>query len=100
MNKVEQVTSYIENEIKSERFTNNQKIMSIREACDFFNVSKNTIVEAYDRLVALGYLKSKPGSGYFVNNHPKKHDSSKKPLIYFTSSGCCVIIIRTTKSIS
>lgn len=68
MNKVEQVVSFFEEAIKSEKFSHNQKVMSIRDACAFFSFSKNTIVEAYDRLVALGYLKAKPGAGYFVSN--------------------------------
>lgn len=29
-------------------------------------VSKNTLAEAYDRLVALGHLEARPGSGYYV----------------------------------
>lgn len=67
MNKVEQVVRFFEEAIKSEKLSHNQKIMSIRDACNFFAFSKNTIVEAYDRLVALGYLKAKPGAGYFIN---------------------------------
>lgn len=78
LNKVEQVVNFFEDAIKSEKYTHQQKIMSIRDACQFFNVSKNTIVEAYDRLVALGYLKSKPGAGYFINTSLRRNAQKKE----------------------
>lgn len=77
MNKVNQLVNFFENAIKQEQLKPNQKLMSIRVACDFFKVSKNTVVDAYDRLVALGIIRAKPGSGYFVN-YPVKLISSKK----------------------
>ncbi|NOL48689.1 PLP-dependent aminotransferase family protein [Pelistega europaea] len=67
MNKVNQLVNFFEDAIKQERFKPNQKLMSIRAASDFFNVSKNTVVDAYDRLVSSGVIRAKPGSGYFVN---------------------------------
>lgn len=43
-----------------------QRVASLRVASQEYGVSKNTIVEAYDRLVALGALKSRVGSGFYV----------------------------------
>ncbi|KAA3652477.1 MAG: PLP-dependent aminotransferase family protein [Proteobacteria bacterium] len=43
-----------------------EKLLSVRAAASEHGVSKNTVCEAYDRLVALGLLQSKQGSGYFV----------------------------------
>jgi DNA-binding transcriptional regulator YhcF (GntR family) len=42
------------------------KIPSIRNFAKTHQVSVFTVVEAYDRLVAQGYLVSRPHSGFFV----------------------------------
>src|SRR3954468_13552186 len=42
------------------------KIPSIRQFAKTHQVSVFTVVEAYDRLVAQGYLVSRPHSGFFV----------------------------------
>src|ERR1700712_2561802 len=42
------------------------KIPSIRQFAKTHRVSVFTVVEAYDRLVAQGYLVSRPHSGFFV----------------------------------
>ncbi len=39
---------------------------SIRAAASLYSVSKNTVAEAYERLVAMGYLESRRGSGFYV----------------------------------
>lgn len=43
------------------------RLRSIREAASDEGVSRNTMVEAYDRLVALGCVQARRGSGYFVS---------------------------------
>ncbi|NPD69862.1 PLP-dependent aminotransferase family protein (plasmid) [Lichenicola cladoniae] len=43
-----------------------ERIASVRQAAVDHAVSKNTVAEAYDRLVGLGHLEARPGSGYFV----------------------------------
>lgn len=80
MSKVKEIFEYFETEIKSNRLKPRQRLMSIRAASQYFDVSKNTIVEAYDRLMASGYLKSKPGSGFFVNPSLKKSSPAKDQL--------------------
>ena len=42
------------------------KVPSIRQFAHAHEVSVFTVVEAFDRLVALGYLVSRPHSGFFV----------------------------------
>ena len=42
------------------------RIPSIRQFAKTHQVSVFTVVEAYDRLVAQGYLVSRPHSGFFV----------------------------------
>lgn len=42
------------------------RLPSIRRFAADHDVSKFTVVQAYDRLVASGYIQSRPGAGFFV----------------------------------
>jgi DNA-binding transcriptional MocR family regulator len=44
------------------------KAPSIRRAAEEFRVSKNTVIEAYGRLVAAGLLTARQGSGFVVSD--------------------------------
>ncbi|WP_129139523.1 PLP-dependent aminotransferase family protein [Modicisalibacter coralii] len=46
------------------------KVASIREAARQYGVSKNTIIDAYDQLVAMGRLHARQGSGFYVSRPP------------------------------
>lgn len=54
------------------------RLPSIRKAANEFGVSKNTIVEAYDSLVAAGLIASRKGSG-FVVIHAAEQDEGARP---------------------
>lgn len=43
-----------------------ERLPAIRIAAGNHGVSKNTLADAYDRLVSLGYLEARRGSGYYV----------------------------------
>jgi len=49
------------------------KLPSIRQFATDQGVSRYPVIDAYDRLVALGYIESRPGSGFYVANHRKQH---------------------------
>ena len=42
------------------------RLPSIRVAAESHGVSKNTVTDAYDRLVATGYISPRRGSGFYV----------------------------------
>lgn len=42
------------------------RLRSVRDCADKEGISRNTVVEAYNRLIARGYAESRPGSGYFA----------------------------------
>lgn len=42
------------------------RLRSVRDCADKEALSRNTVVEAYNRLIARGYAESRPGSGYFA----------------------------------
>ncbi|NMH68393.1 PLP-dependent aminotransferase family protein [Bacillus sp. RO3] len=46
----------------------NEQLPSIRQLADSLSVSRNTTLNAYEQLVAEGYIRSEGRTGYFVNN--------------------------------
>lgn len=56
-----------------------ERLPSIRVAAKTFGVSKNTAVDAYDRLVASGQVDSRPGSGFYVSPHRPKRAGQDSP---------------------
>ncbi len=42
------------------------RLRSIRACAEKEGVSRNTVIEAYNRLIARGYVEARPGSGYYV----------------------------------
>jgi len=66
MSKVHYVVQSILARIQTGALAPGERLRSLREEAQVMGISKNTIVEAYLRLVAQGILHSKPGSGYYV----------------------------------
>ncbi|MDR5859312.1 PLP-dependent aminotransferase family protein [Halomonas eurihalina] len=50
------------------------RLPSIRRLSSELNVSRNIVIEAYERLVALGWVRSRPGSGFYVAERPMEAD--------------------------
>ena len=61
-----QVASHIKRLIDSRKIKDGEKLPTIREFCDFLNVNKVTIVNAYKKLEADGYAYQKVGSGTYA----------------------------------
>ena len=59
----EQMKGYIE----QGKVVADEQLPSIRELAQWLNVSRNTTLQAYDLLVAEGYIRSSEKKGYFVN---------------------------------
>ncbi len=51
------------------------RMPSIRGFAQDHGVSRFTVVQAYDRLVAMGYLHSRQGSGFYVSPRPRPSES-------------------------
>lgn len=64
--RVEMVMATIRQRIAGRSLTPGAKLPSIRGLAGTLKVSASTVVEAYDRLVAEGAIRSRPGSGFFV----------------------------------
>ncbi|OKH89606.1 GntR family transcriptional regulator [Thalassospira sp. TSL5-1] len=63
---VNQVMAHIRQRIGNRSLVAGARIPSIRQSAETMGVSKSTVVDAYDRLVAEGTLISRRGSGFFV----------------------------------
>jgi len=63
---VSQVMDSVRRRIAARELAPGARLPSIRRTADGFGVSKSTVVEAFDRLVAEGTILSRPGSGFYV----------------------------------
>lgn len=61
-----QIYEYYRHEIGTGNIEQGTKLPSIRELTNRLNVSKNTVNEAYQQLLAEGYIESKQKKGYWV----------------------------------
>jgi DNA-binding transcriptional MocR family regulator len=66
LTRVEQIEQSITNAIVSGRMPPGSRLPSIRSQARNIGVSPFTVVEAYDRLVAKGLVRSRRGAGFFV----------------------------------
>jgi DNA-binding transcriptional MocR family regulator len=63
---VDQIMAALIERIDQRRLLPGVRLPSIRRLAAAIGVSKFTVIESYDRLVAQGYLVSKPAAGFFV----------------------------------
>ena len=63
---VDQIVAGVKLQVDDRRLAPGSKLPSIRDLAKTLNVSRFTVVEAYDRLVAMGYLQSRRGAGFYV----------------------------------
>jgi DNA-binding transcriptional MocR family regulator len=66
---VERVMHAVQQRIANRTLAAGAKVPSIRGLADTLQVSKSTVVEAYDRLAAEGVIQSRRGSGFYVTSH-------------------------------
>ena len=73
MTLVEQLTEWARLRIDERVFRAGMRMPSIRQLAQEKGISRFTVVEAYERLVALGYLESRRGSGFYVRERAGQH---------------------------
>jgi DNA-binding transcriptional MocR family regulator len=62
----DQIVAGVKRQVDDRHLRPGTKLPSIRDFADDHGVSRFTVVEAYDRLVAMGYLQSRRGAGFYV----------------------------------
>ncbi|MES2932068.1 MAG: PLP-dependent aminotransferase family protein [Pseudomonadota bacterium] len=70
---VEQIVRSIASRIDDKLLRTGSRMPSIRDFAESHGVSRFTVVEGYDRLVASGYLESRRGAGFFVRERAPMH---------------------------
>ncbi|HLX00508.1 MAG TPA: PLP-dependent aminotransferase family protein [Trinickia sp.] len=70
----EQIVAGVQGWIRSRDMHAGTKLPSIRQFAADYGVSRFPVIEAYDRLVSLGYVDSRPGSGFYVSRHAPAND--------------------------
>ncbi|WP_284337237.1 PLP-dependent aminotransferase family protein [Comamonas sp. NoAH] len=63
----EQLVTHCQQLLSSHSLRAGTRMPSVRQLADSAGISRDTVVQAYDRLVAQGLLTSRPGAGFFVN---------------------------------
>jgi DNA-binding transcriptional MocR family regulator len=61
-----QIVGGIKRQIDDRHLQPGSKLPSIRTFAKEYKVSRSTVVEAYDRLVAMGYLQPRRGAGFYT----------------------------------
>src|SRR5947207_5841572 len=82
----DQIVAGIKRQIDDRHLRPGTKLPSIRNFAENYNVSRFTVVEAYDRLVAMGCLLSRRGAGFYTAAapapaeaaHPASSDNYKR----------------------
>jgi len=72
-----QITNAIKALINNRAIRCGSRLPSIRNFASDHGVSRFTVVQAYDRLVAMGYLNSRLGSGFYVSARPKPRTATE-----------------------
>lgn len=63
---IDQIVTAIRSRVEERALRAGTRLPSVRRFAVEHGVSRFTVVQAYDRLVAMGYLNSRPGSGFYV----------------------------------
>ena len=65
--RVEAIVELVAERLAKGAYKEGERLPSVRRAAQDHGISKNTMAEAYDRLVAQGLLEARPGSGFYVS---------------------------------
>ncbi|KAA3649779.1 MAG: PLP-dependent aminotransferase family protein [Proteobacteria bacterium] len=77
---VEQIVDAIRHQVDDRILRPGMRLPPIRRLAQMQQVSRFTVVEAYDRLVAMGYLHSRRGSGFYIAPRAVA-PSEKRPVV-------------------
>ncbi|MFP4905465.1 GntR family transcriptional regulator, partial [Paraburkholderia sp. BR14261] len=67
----DQIVTGVQTWIRSRAAHPGSRLPSIRQFAADYAISRFPVIEAYDRLVSLGYLDSRHGSGFYVSEHAR-----------------------------
>ncbi|MET3498221.1 PLP-dependent aminotransferase family protein [Variovorax boronicumulans] len=76
---VSQIVQGVGDAIRQRRILAGEKLPSVRQLAAHLQLSTFTIVQAYQRLVSLGMIASRPGAGFTVVNQVAPHPAPQSP---------------------
>ena len=76
---VDQIVAGIRNQLDARELRPGSRLPSIRAFAQAHGISRFTVVEAYDRLVAMGYLQSRRGAGFFATSPSGQGRATEAP---------------------
>lgn len=72
--------------IEQHNLVSGSRLPSIRQLASTHHISRNAVIEAYERLAAVGLVRSKPGAGFYVaDSIPPTSQYSSHPLKEITN---------------
>ncbi len=77
--KSKRIYDLLRERIFQNRYAAGDRLPSTRDLSGELGVSRSTVVEVYEQLIAEGYLESRPGSGTYVANLGKRQRSEAFP---------------------
>tara|TARA_R110002020_G_scaffold15143_45_gene53986 strand:- start:914 stop:2299 length:1386 start_codon:yes stop_codon:yes gene_type:complete len=77
--RVEAIVGLVSERLAQGAYKVGERLPSVRRAAEDYGISKNTMAEAYDRLVAQGLLEARPGSGFYVSHLELPRTSAPPP---------------------
>ncbi len=77
---IDQIVAAVSKLVEDRALRAGSRMPSIRHFALEHRISRFTVVQAYDRLVAMGYLNSRPGSGFYVAPRPLTGNGGEPPL--------------------
>ncbi len=90
--KVELLTARLIQSIAQGSLAEGSRLRSVRDAAATEGLAVNTVVEAYNRLAARGYVESRPGSGHYVRRLP--HARTNAPASHVAEAVDVVSLLR------
>lgn len=75
----DQVAKDLRQQISDGVYGHGERLPSIRRLVAQYGYSKNSIIEAFERLIASGEVDARRGSGYFVNQNPVTSQAEDEP---------------------
>ena len=79
---IDQIANAVKKMVDDRAIRAGTRMPSIRNFAQDHGISRFTVVQAYDRLVAMGYLQSRQGSGFYVSQRQNPYvamESSYEP---------------------
>ncbi len=78
LSKYLKLSSFIRDKIEHKIFPNAYYLPSTRVLANTLNISRSTVIKAYEQLQFQGLIKSKTGSGFQINNKQELYDFENK----------------------